>query len=102
MPGTNSQAVAEMTLLLMLSALRQVSYFDTKTREGLGWSFPPNIQDSLGEISGKTVGFVGYGEIPQRLAPISMMMSAPAVLSRCDLCLKVIRQLSLVSWQHIC
>tara|TARA_X000001036_G_scaffold430037_2_gene462126 strand:+ start:666 stop:1616 length:951 start_codon:yes stop_codon:yes gene_type:complete len=76
MPGTNSQAVAEMTLLLMLSALRQVSYFDTKTREGLGWSFPPNIQDSLGEISGKTVGFVGYGEIPQRLAPILKSMGA--------------------------
>ena len=76
MPGTNSQAVAEMTLLLMLSALRQVSYFDLKTRQGRGWDFPPNIQDSLGEISGKTVGFVGYGEIPQRLAPILKSMGA--------------------------
>ena len=76
MPGTNSQAVAEMTLLLMLSALRQVSYFDSKTRQGRGWNFPPDIQDSLGEISGKTVGFVGYGEIPQRLAPILKSMGA--------------------------
>jgi phosphoglycerate dehydrogenase-like enzyme len=76
MPGTNSQAVAEMTLLLMLSALRQVSYFDPKTRQGTGWDFTPDIQDSLGEISGKTVGFVGFGEIPQRLAPILKAMGA--------------------------
>jgi phosphoglycerate dehydrogenase-like enzyme len=76
MPGTNSQAVAEMTLLLMLSALRLAPYFDQKTRQGTGWSFPPDIQDSLGEISGKTVGFVGYGEIPQRLTPILKAMGA--------------------------
>ena len=76
MPGTNSQAVAEMTLLLMLSAMRRVSFFDQQTRQGKGWSFSPDIQDSLGEISGKTVGFVGYGEIPQRLAPILKSMGA--------------------------
>jgi len=76
MPGTNSQAVAEMTLLLMLSALRLGSYFDQKTRQGTGWDFSPDIQDKLGEISGKTVGFVGYGEIPQRLAPILKAMGA--------------------------
>jgi phosphoglycerate dehydrogenase-like enzyme len=76
MPGTNSQAVAEMTLLLMLSAMRRVSFFDQETRQGKGWNFAPDIQDSLGEISGKTVGFVGYGEIPQRLAPILKSMGA--------------------------
>lgn len=76
MPGTNSQAVAELTLMLMLSALRQASYFDHQTRRGTGWNFPAEIQDSLGEISGKTVGLVGYGEIPQRLAPILKAMGA--------------------------
>ena len=76
MPGTNSQAVAELTLLLMLSALRRASYFDYQTRQGTGWNFPSEIQDSLGEISGKTVGFVGFGEIPQRLAPILKSMGA--------------------------
>jgi phosphoglycerate dehydrogenase-like enzyme len=76
MPGTNSQAVAEMTLLLMLSALRQASLFDDKTRHGEGWNFPPEIQDMLGEISGKTVGLVGYGEIPRRLTPILKAMGA--------------------------
>ncbi len=76
MPGTNSQAVAELTLLLMLSALRRASYFDYRIRQGTGWNFPSEIQDSLGEISGKTVGFVGFGEIPQRLAPILKSMGA--------------------------
>ena len=76
MPGTNAQAVAEMTLLLMLSALRRAPYFDTRTRCGDGWNFSPDIQDSLGEIAGKTVGFVGYGDIPQRLTPILKSMGA--------------------------
>jgi len=76
MPGKNSQAVAEMTLLLMLASLRQASYFDSRTRQGLGWDVSPNIQDSLGEIHGKTVGFIGFGEIPQRLAPILKAMGA--------------------------
>ena len=39
MPGTNSQAVAEMSLMLMLSALRLVSVFDPLTRRGEGWRF---------------------------------------------------------------
>jgi len=59
MPGTNSQAVAEMTLLLMLSALRRAAFFDARTRQGNGWQFSPDIQDSLSETAGKTVGFVG-------------------------------------------
>ncbi len=76
MPGTNTQAVAEMTLLLMLSALRRAHYFDTRTRHGSGWNFSSDIQDTLGEIAGKTIGFVGYGNIPQRLTPILKSMGA--------------------------
>jgi len=76
MPGTNTQAVAEMTLLLMLSALRRAPYFDRRTRAGTGWSFPSSVQDSLNEVAGKTVGFVGYGHIPQRLTPVLKSMGA--------------------------
>ena len=76
MPGTNSQAVAEMTLLLMLSALRHASFFDRQTRRGEGWNFPAEIQDTLGEISGKVVGFVGFGEVPRRLSPVLKAMGA--------------------------
>src|SRR5262249_50731459 len=69
MPGTNSQAVAELALMLMLAALRRVSYFDPLTRQGEGWRPEPGEFDQVGELAGRTVGLVGYGAIPQRLAP---------------------------------
>ena len=76
MPGTNSQAVAEMTLLLMLAALRRASLFDSKTRRGEGWDWSPEVQDSLGEVNGKVVGLIGYGEVPVRLTPVLKAMGA--------------------------
>jgi phosphoglycerate dehydrogenase-like enzyme len=69
MPGTNSQAVAEMALLLMLGALRRIALFDAEMRKGAGWALPPETFDRLGEICGRTVGFLGFGEVPRRLAP---------------------------------
>ena len=76
MPGTNTQAVAEMTLLLMLGALRRVSQLDTATRTGQGWTLPAALQDSFGEVAGRTVGLVGYGAVPSRLAPVLRAMGA--------------------------
>jgi phosphoglycerate dehydrogenase-like enzyme len=70
MPGTNTQAVAEHTLALMFAALRKVPMLDRATRAGRGWGLPVNTFDSLGEIGGRTVGLVGYGAVPQRLAPV--------------------------------
>jgi len=67
MPGVNSQAVAEMTLALMLSVLRRLSYFDPLTRAGQGWSPDLAQVDGAGEIAGRIVGFVGYGAAPSRL-----------------------------------
>lgn len=76
MPGTNSRAVAEMTLLLMLAALRKLSWFDARTRAGRGWPLAPETQDDLGEIAGRTVGLVGYGAVPQILAPVLVALGA--------------------------
>ncbi|MFW6093354.1 MAG: NAD(P)-dependent oxidoreductase [Pseudomonadota bacterium] len=76
MPGTNSAAVAEHTLALMLAALRQVPRFDADVRAGRGWAWRSERQDGLGEIRGRTVGLVGYGGIPQLLAPILTAMGA--------------------------
>lgn len=70
MPGSNSQAVAEQTLALMLAVLRQVPNFDRDVRAGQGWSWPAERLDALGELGGRTVGLVGYGAVPQRLAPV--------------------------------
>jgi phosphoglycerate dehydrogenase-like enzyme len=70
LPGTNARAVAELTLLLMLAALRRLPRFDAATRAGQGWSLDPAMQDGLGELGGRTVGLVGYGAVPQVLAPV--------------------------------
>lgn len=74
MPGTNTQAVAEMTLLLMLSALRRANRLDAAARTG--WHLPPAFQDHAGEVCGRTVGLVGYGAVPSRLAPMLQAMGA--------------------------
>jgi phosphoglycerate dehydrogenase-like enzyme len=76
MPGTNSRAVAEQTLGLMLAVLRQLVRFDADVRVGAGWSWDPDRQDTLGEICGRTVGLVGYGAVPQLLAPMLRAMGA--------------------------
>lgn len=70
MPGTNTAAVAEMALLLMLAVLRRVTQLDRAVRAGEGWKLPDALQDAYGELGGRTVGLVGYGAVPQRLAPM--------------------------------
>jgi phosphoglycerate dehydrogenase-like enzyme len=70
LPGTNAPAVAEMTLLLMLGALRQAARFDAATRAGTGWSQPAAVQDQLRELGGLTVGLIGAGAVPRALAPV--------------------------------
>ncbi len=69
MPGTNTQAVAEMTLMLMLAALRHAARLDRLTRAGQGWSADADLFDGVGELAGRTVGLVGYGAVARRLAP---------------------------------
>lgn len=76
MPGTNSRAVAEMALLLMLATLRRLSALDAATRAGEGWVAGPRLQENYGELAGRTVGLVGYGAVPRILAPILAAMGA--------------------------
>lgn len=76
MPGTNARAVAEMTLTLMLSALRRVPYYDARMRAGDGWTADLDSFDGLGEIAGRTVGLVGYGDVARILSPILTAMGA--------------------------
>ncbi|MEO8049586.1 MAG: 2-hydroxyacid dehydrogenase [Acidobacteriota bacterium] len=79
MPGTNSRAVAEMTLLLMLACLRRLPLLDRATREGRGWKLDSSLQDSYRELAGKTVGLVGFGAIAQMLMPILQSMDARVI-----------------------
>ncbi len=78
MPGTNSRAVAEMTLLLMLSVLRRQPSLERACRGGQ-WALDRASKEALGEVCGRTVGFVGFGAIPQILAPILEAMGAQVV-----------------------
>lgn len=79
MPGTNSQAVAEMTLALMLAVLRRLSYLDPLTRRGEGWSPDLALMDGTGEIAGRAVGFVGYGAAPSRLGAALEALGAEVI-----------------------
>jgi phosphoglycerate dehydrogenase-like enzyme len=79
MPGTNSRAVAEMTLSLMLTVLRRIVMLDKATREGTGWSLASDTLDRGGEISGRVVGLVGFGAIPRMLAPVLGALGARVI-----------------------
>ena len=79
MPGTNTAAVAEMALALMLAALRRLPRFDRAARTAAGWALPRGAEASLGEIGGRRVGLVGAGAVPRRLAPILAAMGAEVI-----------------------
>lgn len=68
-PGTNAQSVAELTLGLMLSAARRISWLEQEIAQGR-WT----RNGSSMELSGKTLGLVGMGEIGQRVARIARAM----------------------------
>ncbi|MGE0664951.1 MAG: NAD(P)-dependent oxidoreductase [Sphingomonadales bacterium] len=76
MPGSNSRAVAESALLLMLAALRRAVPFDRATRDGRGWRMDADEFDRVGEIGGRTVGLVGHGSIPRLLEPVLTALGA--------------------------
>lgn len=85
LPGTNSRAVAEMSLLLMLACLRRLCELDRATRRAGGWLDAWGLQDRLGELSGRTVGLVGFGAVPRILAPALAALGArPVYWSRAE------------------
>jgi phosphoglycerate dehydrogenase-like enzyme len=75
LPGTNSRAVAEMALLLMLACLRRLPHLCGSVHTG-DWRGAWLLQDRFGELCGRSVGLVGYGAVPQILHPILEAMGA--------------------------
>src|SRR3989449_1802542 len=63
-PGSNSQAVAEHALMLMLACAKRARQVDRWTREG-NWSAR---QGGNAELKGKTLGTVGIGNIGRLVA----------------------------------
>jgi len=64
-PGSNSQAVAEHALMLMLACVKRTVEIDRMTRKG-DWRARHEIGNT--ELGGKTLGIVGVGNIGRRVA----------------------------------
>ncbi len=71
-PDANSQAVAELTIGLMISLLRNIPRADQSMKQGL-W-LKKELKGS--ELSGKTVGIVGYGHIGKRIEKLVKVFGA--------------------------
>lgn len=80
MPGTNTAAVAEMTLSLILACLRRLTELSQATKSGKGWAISSSLGDSVGELAGRTVGLVGYGAVARRLIPVLEALGARPVV----------------------
>lgn len=80
MPGTNSQAVVELALGLMLAVLRRIPVLDHRLRIDGRWDLPPGAQGLFGELAGKVIGLVGYGAVARRLEPVLQALGAREIL----------------------
>ncbi len=63
-PGSNSQAVAEHALMLMLTCIKRTFAVDKATRAG-DWG---TARAGNTELGGKTLGIVGVGNVGRRVA----------------------------------
>jgi phosphoglycerate dehydrogenase-like enzyme len=79
MPGTNTPAVVEATLLLMLAALRHLAGLDHACRAGRGWAMGGRLQERVGELRGCTVGLVGAGMVTAALVPVLHAVGARVI-----------------------
>jgi len=103
-PGSNTNAVAEGALALMLHLTKKLAPLTALVREG---RWDERASQVLGDIDGVTVGIVGWGRIGRRLGSILEAMGArvlafdpfaevPAV-SRVDSLSDLLRQSQIVS-----
>ena len=74
--GTNSNAVAELVVLLALACLRRLSEAQAVVADG-------NWRQPLGrELRGSVVGIVGYGHVGQHVADVVQSLGCPVLV--CD------------------
>ncbi|GIJ57441.1 2-hydroxyacid dehydrogenase [Virgisporangium aurantiacum] len=79
-PGRNAVAAAEHTIALLLAALRRIPDVHPTVRAG-EWRSDLYALDAAGhELSGSTVGLVGYGEIGARVARILRAFDAEVLV----------------------
>ena len=79
MPGTNTRAVAELALLLMLATLRRMVQLDAETRAGNGWSLIRGRARQPRRAWRPHGRLVGFGAVGKRLTPMLQGMGARVV-----------------------
>jgi D-3-phosphoglycerate dehydrogenase / 2-oxoglutarate reductase len=78
-PGRNAQAAAEFTVGLMLDAARRIALTDGELKRG-HWRGDYYAFDQVGlELSGTTVGLVGYGAIGRIVARVLLAFGSTVV-----------------------
>lgn len=103
-PGSNTRAVAEGALAMMLALTKSLAALDAVVREGR-WSDRESVP--VGDIDGSTVGIVGYGRIGQRLSELLVTLGAEVIAfdpvavvpdsMRCDTLADLLGRSSIVS-----
>lgn len=73
-PGANAQAVAELTIGLVLAAARRISWLDTELKAGR-WTRP---QDGY-ELAGRTLGLVGFGHVGRKVGAFGVALGMDVV-----------------------
>ena len=64
--GANAGAVSEHTVMLMLATYRRLHLADSKLRQGI-W-LRPQLRAQVYQLSGKTVGILGFGNVGRMVA----------------------------------
>ena len=73
-PAYSTDSVAQMTFAHILNITNQVGYYAAKNREG-AWSRCPDFcywDSPLADLSGKTIGIVGLGNIGSKVAHLAL------------------------------
>jgi len=78
--GVLDQAVAELTIGMILAALRNIARHDREIRGGIWKKYTGSL------LSGKKMGIVGYGAIGQRVGELAHAFGAEVIYS--DICIK--------------
>jgi len=75
-PGANADAVAEITVALILSLLRRIPDAAHRAMAERAWDA---ARHTGGELKGRTLGLVGFGQIGRRVAAIANAFGARVV-----------------------
>ncbi|MFJ4964016.1 putative 2-hydroxyacid dehydrogenase YoaD [Streptomyces sp. ADI96-02] len=80
-PGRNAPAAAEFAVGLMLAALRHIGSADAELKRGVWRGDLYAYEESGGELSGATVGLVGYGAIGRIVARVLLAFGARVLVA---------------------